>query len=123
MGSARDGGLRRLREELEAENSGVHIPVEIRWLGGANIRTRFHADKDGSSSVVAAVLGEATFGRLCRAGVRLLGRRYEVDAFEEAGRPDAFCSQCSGWSHIAPHCSAAAPRCALCARDHLTTDH
>ena len=99
MGGARDGGLRKLREELEAENSGVHIPAEIRWLGGAKVRARFEAlaDKDGSSSVVAAVLGEATFGRLCKSGVRLFGRRYKVDAFEEARRPDAFCSRCSEW--------------------------
>ena len=123
MGVARDGGLRKLREELEAENSGVHIPAEIRWLGGAKVRARFQTDKDGSSSVVVAVLGEATFGRLCKAGVRLLGRRYKVDPFEVAWRPDAFCNRCCGWKHIAPHCSAAAPRCALCAKDHLTTDH
>ena len=83
-GGARDGGLRKLREELEAENSGVHIPAEIRWLGEAKVRARFQADKDGSSSMVAAVLGEATFCCLCKSGVRLFGRRYEVDAFEEA---------------------------------------
>ena len=41
MGKARDGGLRKIREELEAENSGVHIPAEIRWLGGAKVRARF----------------------------------------------------------------------------------
>ena len=122
IGGVRDGGLRKLREELEAENSGVHIPAQIRWLGGAKIRARFQANKDGSSSVVAAVLGEATYGRLCKSGVRLLGRRYEVDTFEEARRLDAFCSRCSGWKHIAPHCLAAAPKCALCARDHLMTD-
>ena len=34
MGKERDGGLQKLREELEAENSGVQIPAEIRWLGG-----------------------------------------------------------------------------------------
>ena len=96
MGGTRDGGLRKLREELEAENSGVHIPADIRWLGGAKVRARFQANKGGSSSVVAAVLGEMTFGRLCKAGVRLLRRRYEVDAFEEAWRSDAFCSRCSG---------------------------
>ena len=38
MGKERDGGLRKLREELEAENSGVQIPAEIRWLGGAKVR-------------------------------------------------------------------------------------
>ena len=113
MGGARDGGLRKLREELEAENSWMHIPVGIRWLGGAKVRARFQKEKDGSSSVVAAVLGEATFGRLCKSGVRLFGRRYEVDAFEEAWRADAFCSRCSEWKHISPHCLAAAPRCPL----------
>ena len=41
--------------------------------------------RTGSSSMVAAILGEATFDRLCRSGVRLFGHRYEVDAFEEAG--------------------------------------
>ena len=76
MGVARDGGLRKLWEELEAENSRVHIPAEIRWLGGAKVHVSFQADKDGSSSVVATVLGEATFSCLCKAGVRLLGRRY-----------------------------------------------
>ena len=30
-----DGGLRRLREELEAENDGVRIPADIRWLSRA----------------------------------------------------------------------------------------
>ena len=124
MGGARDGRLWKPREELEAENCGMHIPAEIRWLGGAKVRARFQNEKDGSSSVVAAVLGEATFGRLCKlSGVRLFGRRNEVDAFEEAWRPDAFCSRCSEWKHIAPHCLAAAPRCPLCARDHLTTGY
>ena len=47
----------------EAENSGVQIPAEIRWLGGAKVRARFQEKKEGASSVVAAVLGEATFNR------------------------------------------------------------
>ena len=98
MGGAREGGLRKLREELEAENSGMHIPAELRWLGGPKVRARFQANKDGSSSVLAAVLGDATFGRLCKSGAQLLGRRYEVDASEEAWRPDAFCSPLPGRS-------------------------
>ena len=114
-----DGGLRRLRKELEAENSGVHIPAEIRWLGGAKVRARFQEVKDGSSPVMATVLGEVTFGRLCKIGVHLLGSRYEVHAFEEA-RPDAFCSRCSAWGHIAPHCKATDPRCTLCSGAHAT---
>ena len=112
------GGLRLLWEELEAENSGVSIPAEIRWLSRAKAQTRFQELRDGTSSVVAAVLGDATFSRVCRSGIRISGRRYEVEAFEES-RPDAFCNRCSCWGHIAPHCSAA-PRCSICAEEHIT---
>ena len=105
------GGLHLLREELEAENSGVCIPADIRWLCRAKAQARFQETRGGTSSVVAAVLGDATFGRVCKSGVHLFGRRYEVEVYEET-RPDAFCSQCSRWGHIAPHCSAT-PRCHL----------
>ena len=117
MGKERDGGLQKLHEELTAENSGVQIPAEIRWLGGAKVRARFQEKKEGASSVVAAVLGEATFNRLCRYGVRLLGARHSVDAYEEV-RPNAFCSRCSGWGHIAPHSTVVDPKCSICAGDH-----
>ena len=67
------GGLTRLREELEAENGGVDIPAEIRWLGGAKVCTRYQEVQGGTSTVVAAVLGEVTFSRLCKSGARLFG--------------------------------------------------
>lgn len=117
-----DGGLRRLREELEAENDGVRIPADIRWLSRAKAQARYRETRGGSSAVVAAVLGEATFGRLCRSGVRLIGRKHEIDAYQEA-RPDVCCGRCSAWGHIAPHCKATAPRCGICAKDHATDDH
>ena len=72
--------------------------------------------------MVAAVLGEATFNRLCRFGVRLLGVKHEVDAYEEV-RPNAFCTRCSGWGHIAPHCSSTDPKCSICSGDHEATNH
>ena len=67
------GGLRKLREEIEAENTGVRVPAEIRWLGGAKVRARFQREGCGSSSVVAAVLSEEVFNQLCKRGVRLPG--------------------------------------------------
>ena len=39
--------------------------------------------------MVAAVLGEAAFSRLCRYGIRLLGAKYDVDAYEEEGAAQA----------------------------------
>ena len=46
------------------------------------------------------------------------------DAYEEA-RPDAFCSRCSAWEHVTPHCktSTADPKCSICAKDHAIADH
>ena len=82
------GGLGKLREGLEAENAVVQVPADIRWLGGAKVRARFQRAGCGGLSVVAAVLGETVFNRLCKRGVRLPGGHYEVDAFEEE-RPDA----------------------------------
>ena len=122
MGKERDGGLRKLREELEAENSGIQIPAEIRWLGGAKVRARFQEKKEGASSVVAAVLGEAIFNRLCRYGVRLLGAEHDADAYEKT-RPDAFCTRCSQWGYIAPHCTSTEPRCSICSGEHEATNH
>ena len=103
-----------------AENSGVSITAEIRWLSRAKAQARFQEVKDGTSSMVAAVLGDATFSRVCKSGIRLFGRRYEIEAYEEA-RPDAFRNRCSRWGHIAPHCSADL-RCSVCAEDHTTQD-
>ena len=120
MGGAKDGGPQKLWEELEAEKCGVHIPAEIRWLGGAKVRARFQKRREGISSAAVAVQGETTFNRLWRYGVRLFGARYDVDAHEEV-RPNAFCSRYSGWGHIAPHCEAAAPKCSICAKDHEET--
>ena len=40
MGSAREGGLRKLGEELEAENAGMRVSAEITWLGKAKVRAR-----------------------------------------------------------------------------------
>lgn len=117
------GGLKKLREGLEAENAGVQVPADIRWLSGAKARARFHREGCGSSSAVAAVLGEEAFGRLCRRGIRLPGGRYEVDAFEEE-RPDALCLRCGEWGHVTPHCDEAkSPKCAICAKEHATQDH
>ena len=102
------GSLCVLLEELEAENNGVSIPAEIRWLSRAKAQARFQELKDGTSSVVSSVLGDTTFNHICKSCVRPFERRYKVEASVE-DRPDAFCNQCSRWGPIAPHYSAAIP--------------
>ena len=119
--------LQKLWEELEAENEGVRAPSVARWLGGASALACFREGRLLHSSAVVTVLGVAVVGvavaaRLCKQGVRLAGLRHEVEPFEEA-RPDAFCSRCCAWGHVAPQYPAAVPRCALCGEDHQTSDH
>ena len=117
------GGLRKLREEIEAENTGIHVLADIRWLGGAKVRARFQRERCGSLSVVAAVLGEAAFGSLCRSGTQPPGGRYEVDVSEET-RPDALCLRCGEWGHTTPHCDEAKrPKCSICAKEHTMREH
>ena len=104
-----EGALKKFREELEVEDEGFRIPSNIRWLGGKeNILAR-RSVKGIAASSVAFVVGEATYARLCKVGLWLLGRCYEVEHFEEE-RPDSFCSRCCAWGHIGPRCMAAVPR-------------
>ena len=48
------------------------------------------------------------FNRPREAGLRLLGRRYDVEAFEEV-RLDAMCGRCRGWTHF----NTVLPKCLL----------
>ena len=50
----------------------------------------FHEMKIVASSVAFAVLGEVTFTRLCKSGLRLLGCWCEVEVFGDE-RLDALC--------------------------------
>ena len=55
-----------------------------------------------ASLATFVVVGESIFNRLHKSGLRLLGRRYDVEISEEI-RPDAQCGRCSGWGQIEVH--------------------
>lgn len=49
-------GLKGLREELEAENEGIRIPSDIRWLGRIDdVQARFLGGRIVASSVTFAI--------------------------------------------------------------------
>ena len=52
-----------------------------------------------ASSVVLAVTDEDTCRLVCKGRLRLQGRRYETEAYEEI-RPDVGCGRCGGWGRI-----------------------
>lgn len=122
VGTGRDTfGTEKLREELEAENERVKILIAVRYLGRpADVRTRYKEPTIVAPSVAFAVMG-GDLQSPSRGGQRLLGRRYDVEAFVEV-RPNTMDGRYCGWGHIAPYCSRTF-RCALCAREHRTEKH
>ena len=111
------------RKEPEAENEGIRIPSTIRWLCGApSVKTRYDERTISASSVVLAFANKDTFRLVCKKGLRLQGRRYEVETYEEV-RPDVGCGHCAGWGHIEPQCSRTTARCGWCAEQHKMREH
>ena len=117
-------GLNKLWAEIESENEGVEIPMEMRWLGRVpTIKERYHAQQIWGSSVTFVVRCQGTAERLIKSGLRVLGKQYQVEAFIEA-RPDTICGACSGWGHGEHNCAFfETPKCALCTGPHRTDSH
>jgi hypothetical protein len=117
-------GLGKLREEIEADNEGVKVPIEARWLGRLeDIKKRWIEKRTFASTAVIAVKGEAVAAGLVRHGVWVCGRRLEVTPFEEI-RPDTQCGTCCGFGHISEQCpNMMKPRCMICAGGHTVRNH
>jgi len=98
-------GLQTLREVIQAENKGVAIPAQVRWLLNPRIiREREHSGEIKASSVVFIVRGKKVAQRLVNKGVIAAGVRYKVELYTNAG-PNSLCKLCCGWGHIKSKCS------------------
>jgi len=123
LGKKTGGGLEKLRQELQAENEGVVLPLPINWIGGPKDVQKKKVEGKKASSVVFAVKGSKMAERVLKGGLRAAGVKYDVEKFMNAG-PDSFCGICSRWGHVEVKCGALKmPVCMLCAGRHLTKDH
>jgi len=123
LGKKTGGGLEKLRQELQAENEGVVLPLAINWIGGPKDVQKKKAEGKKASSVVFAVKGSKMAEKVLTGGLRAAGVKYDVEKFMNAG-PDSFCGVCSRWGHVESKCgSLKMPACMLCAGRHLTKDH
>ena len=123
FGKKTGGGLEKLRQELQAENEGVVLPLAINWIGGPKDVQKKKAEGKKASSVVFAVKGSKIAEKVLKGGLRAAGVKYDVEKFMNAG-PDSFCGVCSRWGHVDSKCgSLMMPACMLCAGRHLTNDH
>jgi hypothetical protein len=115
-------GLQLLREEIEAENPGVTIPLAS-WLAAPRlIKARQARGEISKSSVVFAVKERSAADRLRTKGLRAAGIYYAVERFVPEG-PDATCARCCAWGHIEEKCEHPTPRCMWCAGNHRSSDH
>jgi len=115
-------GLQRMREELEAENKGIAIPTQVRWLANPRtIRERRQNGEIAASSVIFVVKGCRLAQSSVKKGIKTVGVWYRVEAFTNAG-PDIRCELCCGWGHIENKCGNK-PKCGYCSGNHRTSDH
>jgi len=123
LGKKTGGGLEKLRQELQAENEGVVLPLAINWIGGPQDVQKKKAEGKKASSVVFAVKGSKMAEKVLKGGLRAAGVKYDVEKFVNAGQ-DSFCGVCSRWGHVDAKCGfLKMPACMLCAGRHLTKDH
>ena len=67
-------GLQKMREEFEAENEGIAIPTQVRWLANPRtIRERKQNGEIAASSVVFVVKGSRLAQSLIKKGIKAAG--------------------------------------------------
>jgi len=123
LGKKTRGGLEKLRQELQAENEAVVLPLAISWIGGPKDVQRKKAEGKKALTVVFAVKSSKMAEKVVNGGLRAAGVKYDVERFMTAG-PDSFSGVYSRWGHVEAKCGALKmPTCMLCAGQHLTKDH
>jgi hypothetical protein len=111
-----------MREEIQAENEGVTIPAQVRWLSNPRtIKEREQRAEIKASSVVFMVKGKKVAQRLVSKGVNAVGVLYKVEPYTNAG-PDSLCELCCGWGHTESKCNNP-PKCSYCAGPHRLDEH
>jgi hypothetical protein len=115
-------GLQKMREEFEAENAGIKVPTQVRWLvNPCTIRERRQNGEITASSVVFVVKGSKAAQCLVKKGIKAPGVWYRVEAYMNED-PDSRCELCCGWGHIENNCGNK-PTCSYCSGHHRTSDH
>jgi hypothetical protein len=115
-------GLQTMREEIEAENEGIVIPTQVRWL--VNPRTSRERRQNGeiaASALVFVVNGSRVAQSLVKNGITAAGVWYRVETCRKEV-PDSRLELCWGWGHIENKCSSK-PKCGYSSVHHQTGDH
>ena len=121
MGKGRHGP-QKTWEEFEAENKGIAIPTQVRWLANSlTIRERRQNGEITASLVVFVVMGNTVAQNLITKGIKAAGVWYRVEAFTNAG-PDSRCELCCGLGHTENKCGNK-HKGGFCSGNQRTSDH
>jgi hypothetical protein len=109
-------GMKRMQEEVEKFNKGVHLMQEPRWLVAED-----RMEGKMSSTVVISVQDETKAREVAKSGVVVMGKVLRAGVFNSC-KPTDQCQKCQRFGHHQIRCSAQ-PRCRTCAKNHRTDQH
>jgi hypothetical protein len=114
--------LMKMREEFEADNKGILIPIQVwRLANPCTIRQRRQIGEITASSGVFVVKGSKVVQRLVKNGIKVVGLWYRVKTFMYQ-EPDGKCELCCGCGLFENECGRK-PKCDYCSGHHHTSDH
>jgi hypothetical protein len=119
-------GLQMLRQEIEAENPGVIVPMAVQWIKPwKQINERWQAGEIKASSAVVVIRDRESAEKTLTTGLKVAGKRYDCERYERVGA-DTQCRNCCEWGHIEARCPLAVigtAKCSYCAGSHRTESH
>jgi hypothetical protein len=88
--------LRKQRDEFKAENAGIVIPTQVRWLANPRtVRDGRHNGEIAASSVVFVTKGSKLGQSVAKKGIKAAGVWHRVETYTNK-RPDTTCELCCG---------------------------
>jgi hypothetical protein len=115
-------GLLRMREQFEAENEGIVIATQVRWLASPHtIREKRQNGEISMSSVVFVVTGSRVEKSLINRRIEATGVWYSFDTYTNEG-PNSRCERSCRWGHIEYKCGSK-PSCGYRSGHHRTSNH
>jgi hypothetical protein len=109
--------LSTIRRDVEQYCPSIKLGQTPRWLAPLDKR-----ENKSASTVVLAFLGTITFETLGGRSMRVGNRTCTLTPFIQFGIQTQ-CSNCQGLGHPKDFCKARTARCAVCAANHLTSEH
>jgi hypothetical protein len=107
------GSLGQLKEEIQAENSGIIIPGPVRWIKSVKaIGDGLDKGAIKHSSIVLNMKDKVAAQKMLKHGIIIAGKSHQVEIYVREGL-DSHCHLCNEWGHTQNKCTKTEPTCVL----------